>query len=210
MKPYIGFRTTPITRNAYWDAFLELTTPYINRKSVLEIGASDPLRTQEMRKLWKKLYGLELKFERIPLEYFEQAYVNGNAECLPFKSALFDGVIAHHVIEHILDDISFIQEIHRVLKKDGFAILGTPNRKRLPRFLIELFGPKRTFPWWEHEREYVKEDLTKLLRKANVDFRMVTIHAEFIGICSDKLVLGFRHFPLFESVCSFWFIELRK
>src|SRR4030043_1050934 len=150
MKPFVAFGSTPIKRNAYWDAFLDLTRPYLGADRVLEVGASDALRTSQMMKLYGTLYCVELRLDRIPthIEHHEPIFVNANGELLPFKSAVFDGVIAHHVIEHIKDDISFIREIHRVLKKGGFAILGTPNRKRLPRFLAEMFGPARTFPWW--------------------------------------------------------------
>jgi SAM-dependent methyltransferase len=45
---------------------------------------------------------------------------------LPFASGTFDLVVASHVLEHIGDDVSAIQEIHRVLRPGGVAVLPVP------------------------------------------------------------------------------------
>lgn len=50
---------------------------------------------------------------------------------MEFDDESFDLVIANHVLEHILDDISAIDEIFRVLKPNGRAILQTPYSPRL-------------------------------------------------------------------------------
>ena len=45
---------------------------------------------------------------------------------LPFKDDTYDFVYASHVLEHIPDDTKAIQEISRVLKPNGVAILPVP------------------------------------------------------------------------------------
>jgi 2-polyprenyl-3-methyl-5-hydroxy-6-metoxy-1,4-benzoquinol methylase len=67
--------------------------------------------------------------------------------------ASFDCVVSFQVIEHIQNDELFLQEIHRVLKPGGLALLTTPNRKQ---------SLSRN-PW--HVREYLAEELTKLAQK---------------------------------------------
>lgn len=62
----------------------------------------------------------------------------------------FDVVITFQVIEHIQDDKAFLQEIYRVLKPGGKALITTPNiKKTLTRN-----------PW--HIREYTAKELEKL------------------------------------------------
>ncbi len=62
----------------------------------------------------------------------------------------FDVVVSFQVIEHIKEDDQFLQEIHRVLKPGGKALISTPNiKKTLTRN-----------PW--HIREYTADQLTKL------------------------------------------------
>ena len=70
-------------------------------------------------------------------------------EYLPFKSASFDGVNLIEVIEHIEHQAQLIREIARVLRKDGVAVISTPNvlnvLSRL-RFLFTGFWRGRVRP----------------------------------------------------------------
>ena len=45
---------------------------------------------------------------------------------IPFNENTFDVVLCNHVLEHVRDDIKAMNEIHRVLKPGGFAILQVP------------------------------------------------------------------------------------
>lgn len=66
--------------------------------------------------------------------YIEKAKKNGikvakgdlNEE-IPFKDETFDVVTAIEVIEHLHNTDIFLQELYRILKKGGYAIIGTEN-----------------------------------------------------------------------------------
>lgn len=45
----------------------------------------------------------------------------------PFPTGRFDGVVMLEVIEHVVAAEFLLEEIHRVLKPNGFLILSTPN-----------------------------------------------------------------------------------
>lgn len=64
----------------------------------------------------------------------------------------FDTIISFQVIEHIKNDRFFLQEIKRILKPGGQALLTTPNYK---------FTLTRN-PW--HEREYLSHELLQLAK----------------------------------------------
>lgn len=76
----------------------------------------------------------------------------------------YDSIVSFQVIEHIENDLLFLQEIHRVLKPGGVALLTTPNRK---------MSLSRN-PW--HIREYLPGELTTLARKVfkNVEMKGIT------------------------------------
>jgi methionine biosynthesis protein MetW len=63
---------------------------------------------------------------------------------LPFKKEYFDIVFAGEVIEHLYDSSMFIKEIERVLKKNGKAIITTPNLAHFPDRIRLLFGKTTT------------------------------------------------------------------
>ena len=46
---------------------------------------------------------------------------------LPFDNDHFDIIFCNHVLEHIIDDKKAMQELYRVLKKGGMAILQIPQ-----------------------------------------------------------------------------------
>ena len=53
--------------------------------------------------------------------------LKGVGENLPFQDRYFDVVFSNHVLEHVEDTSMVLQEIRRVLKKDGILILGVPT-----------------------------------------------------------------------------------
>ncbi len=78
----------------------------------------------------KEIYGLD-----ISEKYIEMARKIGikvfrldvDSEDFPFKDNYFDAVFAGEIIEHLYDPDHLLDEVYRVLKKDGILILTTPN-----------------------------------------------------------------------------------
>ncbi len=52
---------------------------------------------------------------------------NGTIFAAKFPAESFDIVTLYHVIEHVPSPIRVLQEIHRVLRPNGFVIIETPN-----------------------------------------------------------------------------------
>lgn len=59
---------------------------------------------------------------------------------IPFESDFFDFVIAHEVIEHLIDPDRFLEECQRVLKKGSYLIITTPNLTAWYHRLLFLLG----------------------------------------------------------------------
>lgn len=49
-----------------------------------------------------------------------------DAECLPFRDQTFDCVVVDQVLEHTLNPLTVVDEIHRCLKLDGIVYSGIP------------------------------------------------------------------------------------
>ncbi|MCF8307638.1 MAG: methyltransferase domain-containing protein [Bacteroidales bacterium] len=58
--------------------------------------------------------------------YYDRDVVQMDVTDLPFEDESFDMVICNHVLEHVKEDIEAMQEIRRVMKKQGKAILQVP------------------------------------------------------------------------------------
>ena len=79
-------------------------------------------------------------------------------------------IVSFHAIEHIKNDIGFIDEIYRVLKNAGLFIITTPNKA------VRLPG---NMPSWNvfHIREYTSAELKKLLTKKFKEVNILGIDA---------------------------------
>ncbi len=201
---------TSIRNNYYWQYFVKYISSFpLKNGLVLEIGGGDVERVQAMKQIFPNLVELELYFDRIP-KLREVKFANADAQYMPFKNASFDCVIAHHVIEHIPNDLLFLQEMYRVLKKGGFAVIGTPNRERLPEAIRAIFVGKRKFPYLDHVREYVKEDLLVLI--STLPFRSIAVDQSFFGIWGGTpFIIGLENCPNFlEKYAHFLFFKLQK
>jgi len=83
----------------------------------------------------------------------------------------YDSVISFQVIEHIRNDRLFLEEIHRVLKPGGIALITTPNRQ---------MSLSRN-PW--HIREYLSDELSALASSifSNVEMKGIAGNAKVMA-----------------------------
>jgi SAM-dependent methyltransferase len=127
--------------------------PYI-QGDLLEVGCGQGRGVEILISKSKSYLGIDKIQEVIdqlaaqfPDSTFKQAVIPPFSD-LP--SDHFDTVVSFQVIEHIQQDRLFLEEIFRVLKPGGKAIISTPNIKQtLSRN-----------PW--HIREYTSMELTQL------------------------------------------------
>lgn len=94
---------------------------------------------------------------------------------LPFKDNEFDVILCNHVLEHIPDDTKAMQELFRVLKKGGMAILQIPqDLSREKTFEDNSVTDKkertRIFGQYDHVRIYGRDYFDKL---RSVGFKVI-------------------------------------
>jgi len=68
--------------------------------------------------------------------------IRADAAHLPFRDATFDAVVCMEVLEHLLEDFVTLQEIRRVLKKEGFLILSVPFYHDIPEHHVRVYTPR--------------------------------------------------------------------
>jgi len=83
-------------------------------------------------------YILRLNVAKRPARYIKCDLYPGTPEvervdmlAIPYPDETFDLVIANHVLEHVTDDARALEEVRRVLKPGGYAILQTPFSPKL-------------------------------------------------------------------------------
>ncbi len=114
---------------------------------------------------------------------------------LPFKKFEFDLIICNHVLEHIDNDFKAMEEIYRVLKKNGIGILQVPIDESLsitfedktiidPKKKSELFGQ------YDHVRKYGKDFYNRLksvgFKVKKIDVQKTLSEKEIKEYCLPK------------------------
>ncbi|PIU03812.1 class I SAM-dependent methyltransferase [Candidatus Shapirobacteria bacterium CG08_land_8_20_14_0_20_39_18] len=90
----------------------------------------------------KSVYGIDINKQRYEVArkngiIVKRGDLNNN---FPFPKRFFDVVHSNQVIEHLYDTEKFIQEIYRVLKPSGYAIISTENLASWHNIFPLFFG----------------------------------------------------------------------
>jgi len=108
----------------------------------MDVGGDNGIISYLLRKKggqWKSADLDELSIRAIEELVGGNAYqING--KYTPFGEHEFDRVIIVDFLEHIPDDLAFVEELNRILKPDGFLIINVPHIKNslLRRFRLAI------------------------------------------------------------------------
>lgn len=135
----------------------------VKGRVVLDIASGSGYGTKMLAKTAKKVFGVDVDAtsvqyakENYPAKNLE--YKVGDGESIPLPDNSVDVVTTFETIEHIPDYKKFIDEVRRVLKPDGLAVVSTPNDLE--------FAEGNHF----HLHEFEYDELVKLLKK---DFKYI-------------------------------------
>jgi SAM-dependent methyltransferase len=109
---------------------------YLNR--LLDVGAGAGLFLASARAAGWQVEGVEIA-EYGPVyarQHFGLDLIHGTIHEASFPDAYFDVVMLQDTIEHVTDPREVLEEINRILRPGGAAILSTPNFDSLGRRLL--------------------------------------------------------------------------
>lgn len=99
-------------------------------KFMLEVGSGIGVDSLEWKRYGNRVISLDYNFpscrltrSRLEDAGYDGAYLNGDAENLPFPDATFDLVYSFGVLHHTPDTPKTIREVYRCLKPGGEAII---------------------------------------------------------------------------------------
>lgn len=152
---------------------------HIKEGHVLDVGnlGPDGWLHRDIRANFAKssIVGIDNNEEIAKKVNFPNQIIGDITKPLPFKNDYFDTVYLGEIIEHVWEPRKLLEEVHRVLKKDGVVIIDTPHVYALIR-MIRFFIKGRDFlgeP--SHKIFFTPVILNNLLEKCNFSvIEMVT------------------------------------
>jgi methionine biosynthesis protein MetW len=117
------------------------------KKRVLDIGCGDGSFIAKFKKHCET-FGVDISKSAVKMA--KEAGINAyeadvSSQKLPFQDEYFDIIYMGDVIEHLTNPDFAINEVHRVLKSNGFLVLSTPNLASWINRLLLLLGMQPLF-----------------------------------------------------------------
>ncbi|MBS3091379.1 class I SAM-dependent methyltransferase [Candidatus Pacearchaeota archaeon] len=132
-------------------------------KKILEIGCGDGGVVQFLKKD-NDIYAADISkkgVEFLKRKGIKAYLVDISEEKLPFEDGKFDCVIILETLEHLKSPQFAIEEIQRVLKRNGMMIASTPNPRTTHKLMYpSLFRFRNFRNYLENNRFYIKETTT--------------------------------------------------
>lgn len=116
-----------------------------------------------------QVYGLDISpkmVKKASTKFPEGCVKVGDSEHIPWDDESFDLVVCNSAFHHFPNPTNVLNEINRVLKKDGKLIMGEPTAPGLIRRVINIicrFGPHGDY------RIYNKREIKFLLKRTNFE-----------------------------------------
>lgn len=127
---------------------------YKKQGKLLDIGCGTGKFILEMKKRGFKTYGVDISSRacRLARKKGLNNIYQSELEKQKFPDNYFDAITLWHVFEHLHHPDSTLDEIHRIIKKDGVLILEVPNIDSLPfrifkRYWFHLDIPRHLYHW---------------------------------------------------------------
>ena len=178
---------------------LKTTLPYLKEGAkILDVGAGAGVISLVFRKMGFDVYAVDTweeydeKYdnrmgikediiERLEVAGIHLRYCNILKDALPFVADNFDVILLLDVIEHLSAPKTCLQEIKRVLRKNGYLVITTPNLATLKNRVCVLLGRSNhveledwynSVPFFGHIREYTVDEVKQMFVRE--DFAVVT------------------------------------
>ncbi len=142
---------------------------------VLEIGCFSGLFLKKFKDLGYECKGIDLNegFVKYGREHYNLDLECGTVFDLNLADKSIDIIIFHQVLEHLSDPQSFLREVRRILKDDGYIFLSVPNTGsivfKLENKFLSDFTRHRFIEIPNHLFYFSKTSLILLLKQTGFD-----------------------------------------
>ena len=144
---------------------------------VLDIACGNGLGASQISNESRKVIGVDSNFETIAQNQvlFDNnsnvTFEVGNAEDLHFPNEHFSAAVSFETIEHLFAPTTFLKEMSRVIRKNGYFFLSTPNA-----IITQPIDGVPNNPF--HVREYTPRELIEIVER---EFDIIDVLGQMVN-----------------------------
>lgn len=164
----------------YWHGrkwrILKEFLPKINGQ-ILDIGCADGTTTAQIARILPEAQITGLDYHTEAINFAQKTnqkikFVVGNAHKLPFKNRSFDLITIMETLEHLENPRQVLAEIHRVLKKNGYLIIGQDTDSLLFKLVWFLWTKWKGYVWTNSHISCMRpKQLLELVKKSGFEIQ---------------------------------------
>lgn len=144
----------------------------------LDLGCGDGYFTDLLKRKDNRVVSVDIDKKNI---IRNSLFIIADAQDLPFKSHIFDQIVLTDVLEHIQNDKKSVEDIDRILKKNGSIALTIPtNNFKFPRFCFMRYvcpSEKWLMNSFGHVRNgYKLEEIEELFNNFSIERKIYFVN----------------------------------
>ncbi len=158
----------------------------ISGKNVLDAACGEGYGSRILSDYALNVTGLDISEETINNARYNYRnidnlkFVHGSIAQIPLENNSIDIVVSFDTIEHVTEELqrSFLAEVSRVLKEDGFLIISTPNK--------EIYSERYNYHNEFHIKEFYEKEFVDFLKGYFKNIRLFYQFFEVASIIGNK------------------------
>lgn len=167
-------------------------------QKILDIGCNDGFIGSLLLKKGNDVYGLDIAEHKVVTARkrgIKATACDIESKRLPYPNNYFDMVLLTDVIEHLFDTDRLLEDIYRVLRKNGTLLITTPNVASLLRRFMLLFGMNPCSEYSARYMDYFPSPVGHIRYYTHANLR------------NQLHVCGFRHVTTIGDRINFHFFQ---
>lgn len=163
----------------------------LKNSKVLDIGIGYGVITSELSKYCKEIIGVDIIDARKSTVGYRFKKINNTI--LPFENNFFDIVISNQILEHVKNQKEHIDEIYRILKKDGVCYFTTPNK-------FWIIESHYKLPFLSMLPKNLANSYLKIFRKDAIPYNInILSYNHILKLVSDKFLVKDFAFEIMKN-----------
>lgn len=172
-------------------------------KTLFDIGAGSGILIREAISLGLAAEGVEPCSWLVKEAYKKNIAVHHGTLADHNKRKKYDAITCIDVIEHVADPVNLIKDMHKMLEKNGLALIVTPDANSMAR---RLFGWK----WWHfriaHIGYFTRSNLSIMLQKEGFAVKEWKRPTWYFSV-SYLIERASTYLPILSHLSKFKFLE---
>ena len=171
----------------------------VKDKIVLDAASGEGYGSFLISKYAREVVGIDISAEAISFSNKNYKtenlkYIQSDIKEIPTGDNYFDIVVSFETIEHVDEETQhlFLNEVKRVLKKDGILVISTPNKSVYNKFIS---GYHNEF----HVKEFEVEEFKKFLEKYFSNFKHFDQNFQTLNVITNNMCEEFKYLKLDNS-----------